>query len=320
MIDRSARCACVLLAAVCSVLAGCQRSAEPLLGTLEWDRATVQAEAAEPVLRIDVAEGDRVQAGQVLLQLDARRTQASLDGADAEWRRSRASLAELQHGARPETVEASRAALQRAETTQANAERERQRVAALARDNIVSPQALDTAETALHTARADADNRRAQLQELLHGTRVEQLDQAQAAVDSADASRRRLQLTLDRLTVRAPRDGRIDALPFRLGDQPPAGAVVASLLVGEAPYARVFVPASRRAALDAKTVYRVHVAGVPQAYEAQLRSIRSRPDFTPYYALTGADASRLSYRAELLLRGDVAALAAGLPVTVDAAP
>ncbi|MDV3443958.1 hypothetical protein R0G64_31825, partial [Pseudomonas otitidis] len=37
-----------------------------------------------------------------------------------------------------------------------------------------------------------------------------------------------------RLTLRAPRDARVDALPYKPGDQPPAGAELASLLVGEA--------------------------------------------------------------------------------------
>ena len=45
----------------CSGLAGCDDpSPAPILGTLEWDRVAVTAELAEPVLKWDVAEGDRV--------------------------------------------------------------------------------------------------------------------------------------------------------------------------------------------------------------------------------------------------------------------
>jgi HlyD family secretion protein len=50
-----------------------------------------------------------------------------------------------------------------------------------------------------------------------------------------------------------------------------------------------------------------------------LRSIRSEPSFTPYYALAGDDASRLVYAAELLLDSG-ADLPAGLPVTAVPAP
>jgi HlyD family secretion protein len=45
--------------------------------------------------------------------------------------------------------------------------------------------------------------------------------------------------------------------------------------------------------------------------------IRSEPSFTPYYALAGADAARLSYLAEIQLDRQAAALPAGVPVRVE---
>ena len=46
--------------------------------------------------------------------------------------------------------------------------------------------------------------------------------------------------------------------------------------------------------------------------------IRSEPAFTPYYALVGKDAARLSYLAEIELTGQEARnLPAGLPVRVE---
>ena len=125
-----------------------------------------------------------------------------------------------------------------------------------------------------------------------------------------------LKLTRERLTVRAPRAGRVDALPFKPGDQPPVGAELVSMLVGDTPYARVFVPAPQRPQLAIGSRFEVHVQGVDTPFPATLRSIRSEPSFTPYYALAGDDASRLVYRAELVLEGEgVADLPAGLPLT-----
>jgi HlyD family secretion protein len=60
------------------------------------------------------------------------------------------------------------------------------------------------------------------------------------------------------------------------------------------------------------------VQGVDGAFAATIRSLRSDPAFTPYFALTGDDASRLAYRAELVLEGDAAKkLPAGLPVQAE---
>ena len=66
------------------LLAGCrERKEEVLLGSLEWDRIGVPAEISEPILKIAVQEGAAVKAGELLLTLDARRTEARLAQAEA---------------------------------------------------------------------------------------------------------------------------------------------------------------------------------------------------------------------------------------------
>jgi len=232
-------------------LCACSRSeTPPLLGTLEWDRMAVQADAAEPVVAIAVKEGDTVAAGQLLLQLDPRRSDAQLAQAEAELRRAVASQAELQHGTRSETLAAARADLNRVEVARNDAQRERDRAAELRRKGLIAQADLDARDTALKSARAEVASSQAKLLELTHGTRPEQLDQVDAAVASAQAQVESLRLSRARLDVRAPQAGRVDSLPYKLGDQPAPGATVVALLGGTAPYARLFVPAPRRAALQ----------------------------------------------------------------------
>ncbi len=304
-----------LLAA--ALVTGCAPSApESLLGTLERDRVAVTAEASEPILRIDVAEGDEVEAGTPILSLDARRIDAELAAARAESQRASAALDALRRGVRAETIAAARATVAGIEASLANAKRERERIAAIRARGLVAQAELDRADTGLRTSRAQADAARAQLAELLNGTRIEDIEQAEAALAAAAAAVTRLELTRARYDVRAPRAGRVDALPFKLGDQPPVGAVLLSLLDGPA-YARVYVPASRRPQIAVGTPCRVHVEGIAETSGARVRSVRADPAFTPYYALTGDDASRLAYRAELVLDGDTTALPAGLPAQAD---
>ncbi|HKE48114.1 MAG TPA: HlyD family efflux transporter periplasmic adaptor subunit [Rhodanobacteraceae bacterium] len=307
------------LALLATLASACNRDKpDQMLGTLEWDRIGVAAEVSEPILAISVKEGDAAHAGDAILTLDPRRTDAALAQASADARRADAALAELRHGTRIETIDAARATLSGAESTQVNAKRERDRLAEIRRRGLIAQADLDNAETALRTATAQANNARANLSELLNGTRIEDIEQAEAALASAEANVQRLSLTRARLDVRAPADGRVDALPFKLGDQPPIGATLVSMLSGAAPYARIYVPASQRAHLAEGAKCRVHVEGVATTYEATIRSLRSDPAFTPYFALTGDDASRLAYRAELVLAGDAAKkLPAGLPVQAE---
>jgi HlyD family secretion protein len=311
-----------LLVAVLAVFAlvGCKRGTAPntLLGTLEWDRIGMPAEAAEPVIELPVVEGELVKTGTLLLSLDPRRTQSQLDGAQADVQRLSSALDELLHGARSETIDAVRADVARAESTAANARKERDRASEMRQKKLIAQADMDRAETTLRTATADANGARARLAELLHGTRPEDLAQAQAALATARANAEMLTIKRQRLDLQAPRDGRIDALPYKLGDQPPLGASVLSMLVGDAPYARVYVPEAKRTSVKPGTRFRVHVDGIAQPFDATLRSIRAEASFTPYYALQGDDASRLSYRAELLLTGEAARqLPAGVPVQAE---
>jgi HlyD family secretion protein len=305
-----------LLAGSLALIAACSRDNGPpaLLGTLEWDRIGVPAEVSEPITQILINEGDHVQAQQLLLTIDPQRVQAQVDAAQADAQRLSAALDELRHGARPETIDAARATLARAQSTAANAKLARDRAADLRHTGLIAQVDLDNAETALRQANADAANARANLDVLLHGTRTEDIAQGEAALAQAQANLEQLKVTMQRLEVHAPRAGRIDALPFKLGDRPPLGAAVASLLVGDAPYARVFVPEPLRATMQQGARFSVRVDGVAQPFTATLARIRSEASFTPYYALHGEDASRLTYRAELVLDGaDARKLPAGIP-------
>jgi HlyD family secretion protein len=307
---------CILLPTLLTLLAGCNHGSAPppLLGTLEWDRIAAVAEVSEPIMQILVKEGDHVDADQLLMTLDPRRTQAQLDAARADQQRLGAALDELRHGARIETIDASRAALARAQATAANALLVRDRARQGAKQGAQAQADLDNANAALRQADADANAARANLDELLHGTRPEDLAQGEAALAQAQASVAQLTVTLERLSVRAPRAGRIDTLPFKLGDRPPQGAGVVSLLVGDAPYARVFVPETQRVGIKQGARFNIKVEGIEHPFTATALRIASEASFTPYYALTGDDASRLVYRAELGLEGAQARdLPAGVP-------
>jgi HlyD family secretion protein len=314
-VDRGTRL--VSAVALLAALGACTRDENPpFVGSLEWDRIAVTAELAEPVLRWAVAEGDRVEAGAVLLEQDARRQEARIAEANGNLMQARARLAELANGATLETIAVARANLARARVVEDDADTEHRRVAELKTRQLVAASQVDQALAARNQRRAETRAAEAQLQELTRGTRPEQVEQAAASVEAAKAALASLALTRERLTVRAPRAGLVDALPFRQGDQPPVGAELVSLLVGDAPYARVFIPASRRADLKIGARFEVSIEGDARTFAATLRSIRSEASFTPYYALAGDDASRLVYRAELALEGDGAsALPAGLPLT-----
>ena len=298
-------------------LAACADEAPQALGTLEYDRITLPATAAERIVAIEVREGERVIAGQRLLRLEARRTRATTEAAQAQVAAQRATLDELQAGPRVEAIAQARAQLAAAEAQAREAAAYYARLQPLGRQQLVAAAEVDRARAGAVNAGAQARAARAALDELLRGTRDERIAQGEAALAGSRAQAAAQQVSLEQLDVIAPRAGRIDSLPYKLGDQPAIGAPLAIMLVGDAPYARIHVPEPQRANVKVGDRLRVHVDGRDQAYVGTVRMIRSEPSFTPYYALTGDDAARLSYLAEVALGADAADLPAGLPVQVD---
>lgn len=308
----------IVMPLVLFVAAACSDAGDRVaVGTLERDRIELVSEAFEPISEILVREGDVVAAGDTVLRLDDRQARLLLAAAGAERDVAAAVVAELETGPRGERITSARATLAGAEEAVTETLRARQRADALLADKIISQARRDTASLQYAQARATRDAARAQLEELEEGTRSERLDQARASLARADIGVRQAELHLERHDVRAPVPGRVEALPWELGERPQAGRSVAVMLAGGAPYARVYVPGNLRATIQPGDVAFIEVAGLDVIYEGRLRYVASDAVFTPFFALTEHDRGKLSYLAEIdLSEPGAAGLPTGLPVEV----
>ncbi len=301
-----------------ALLAACSGPTSPhWVGTLEWERVELVADAAEPIAAINVKEGDRVTAGQVILQLDGARVQAQLDAARANRNQAAARLKELVRGPRAERILEASARMTGAEHVLDVRKQELERAQQLLAQKLTSPEDVDRARAAYETAQADRNAARAVLDELQAGNTKEEIEQARQAVVAAESSARVLEVTLDRLTVRAPHDARVDAVPLRVGERPTIGAVVAVVLEGARPYARVYVPEQDRAQVKPGDAAQVRIDGVAEPAHGVVRTVSADPAFTPYFALTEHDRGRLSYLAKIDLVDGPQDLPGGIPVEVN---
>jgi HlyD family secretion protein len=286
-------------------------------GTLERDRLELVAESHERIVETAVHEGDHVVAGAALLRQEAGTMQPRLDQARASVTEAQRRLAELVQGPRAREIDEARAALAGAESVLATDRREYDRIRALVERKLLSDSSLDQARARRDAASSASDQARARLNLLLEGTRVEQVEQARAAVDRARAAAAELEMSAARYTVSAPRNGIIEALPYKVGERPPAGAPVVVMLADGTPYARVYVPELLRIRFKAGTRVTVTVDGADRSFQGTVRYVSADAAFTPYYALTQKDRSRLSFLAEISVDDPGAAgLPAGVPVQV----
>jgi HlyD family secretion protein len=307
---------------VCVAVFGCDSTGEDtrVVGQLESDRIEITAEAFEPITEIVVREGQPVSAGDLLLRQDNSRILAGIRETEAALAQSQARLDELVRGPRKEQIDAARANLQGAKRDLEFRRSEYVRAQRIFERQLASQETLDSAQAALDGAEANLQLQQARLQELLSGTTIEELAQAEQAVEQVDARLSSLQIDLDRREARAPVDGIVDSRLFEVGERPGVGKPMLILLAGEQPYARVYVPEGLRVKVSPGTRARIYVDGLTQPLDGEVRWVASEATFTPYFALTERDRRRLSYVAKVDLADAGKRLPDGVPVEVELLP
>jgi len=242
---RIAAAAITLLVAACDTGDG-----RAVVGQLASDRLAITAEFGEPITAFHAAEGERVEAGAPLVEQDTARIEARLREARGRVAEAEARLAELLRGPREERIDGARADVADAASAVALRELEYARAAELFEDDAASKDALDRARAALESARARLEGGEARLEELLEGTTVEELRQAEQRLEQAQAARAALEIDRERHRLHAPVAGLVDTWLREPGERPQPGATLLVLLAGTQPYARVYLPEQLRVRIE----------------------------------------------------------------------
>jgi len=293
-----------------------QQNGSDMVGTLERDRIEIKVESNEPLIAIEVKDGQAVKTGDLLLEQDPRRAEARNAQQAALRDQAAARLAELERGPRKEAIRESRARLESLQALTANATAEWQRAREVFAKGLSSQAVLDSAEAAWKSAVAQESAAREALAALLHGTTPEELQQAVAALAAAEAAQRQTAIDVERTRIRAPVNGIVDKVLFQLGERPSPGTTVAVLLDDARSFARVYVPEYLKSRMRPGMHIEVRVDGVGHSLQGTVRWVSSDASFTPYFALTEHDRSRLSYLAEIDLKG-AAELPVGVPLVAS---
>jgi multidrug resistance efflux pump len=266
-------------------------------GTVEARVITVGSRTGGRIKEILVHEGEHVDAGKALVQLEAGDLDAQRLGAQGQLDQVKAALEKVKAGARPEEIEqakaragAAAAALQEArsgsrneEVAAANARLVAAQVAVdkaqldsdrshkLVESGAISRAEVDITDSALRGAIAQRDAQKQVKDQLQNGVRHEQIAQASARAQEAQASSRLVEagsrvediraaegavmaaqgrldsihVLLDELTIKAPRAALVETLDLRPGDILGPNAAAATLLEDDQLYVRIYVPETR---------------------------------------------------------------------------
>lgn len=178
------------------------------------------------VKAVYVQPGDRVSAGQLLMQLDDVDVRAKLAAADSGVKTAQANLEAATHSGTLEQRQAAAAEVERDKLERDQAQHDLDALVKLNATGAASPsevaaarQRLATAEASLHAAQESAQGRYSQAE----------IARAQAALQDAEANRRAVQQVHAETAVRAPISGTVYSLNVRATEFAEQGKLVAQI-------------------------------------------------------------------------------------------
>jgi HlyD family secretion protein len=306
--------------AVAAFLTGCGRSDGGLemSGTVEATEAELGFTSAGRIEAMNVREGDTVSVGAELARLDRSETQAKREQAQAQADAARATLAQLQRGARPEEVAQARAATAAAQEKLEDAKRDDERTRRLHQDQLASEQEMQKSQTALQLAGRQYDMARESQRLVEKGPRREEIDAQRATLAAAEASVRNFDAMLANMIVRAPYAGVVTVRQHEPGEIVQAGAAAVTLLNRNDRWVKVYVPETRigavhvgQAANITTDTYKGRTFGGTVSYVAP------EAEFTPKTVQTREERVKLVYAVKVRITGDPAGvLKPGMPADV----
>ncbi|MEM7649282.1 MAG: efflux RND transporter periplasmic adaptor subunit [Cyanobacteria bacterium P01_A01_bin.70] len=188
-------------------------------GTIEAEQLTnVSPKTSERLEAVTVAEGDVVEAGQVLAYMDDADLQGQLIQAQGQLASARANLAMLVAGNRPQEIAQAEANLADAEASLSQAEENFRRYEALYAQGAVSAEETTGYRTARDTAQAQVKSAQQALNLSQAGSRQEEIDQAEALVMEAEGALTTIATQIDDAVIRAPFSGIVTARYADPGD------------------------------------------------------------------------------------------------------
>lgn len=223
------------LAAVAVVLAGglwlaFRSPADLVQGMADADSVNVSAKIAARVSALHAGEGERVEAGQVLFELDSPEVAARQRQAAAARDAAQAQADKAEAGAREEDIRTAEANWRRAQAGDELAQSTFQRLDRLYAEGVVTRQRRDEARAKAVDAGQQARAARAQYEQAQAGAREEDRAAAQAQVRQADGALAEVRAAEEEVHGRAPAAGEVARRLAEVGELVPAGYPVYTLV------------------------------------------------------------------------------------------
>ena len=309
----------VLIGVIWGVWQYSHNSKQPVAasGTMEATQAAIAPKTYGHLEKLAVKEGDAVRRGQFLFQLSRQDLTAQVMRDAAALSKAKASLRDLEAGARPEELRS--AAAQTAATAWQldQAADDWTRTSHLVASGAVSQQTADHSRAAFEVARQNYQAAFAQAQLLESGYRVETIVAQREEVTRSQAVLDGSQAVAADTVLYSPLDGVVLNKNFEPGEFVAAGAPV--LLVADLAdcWVKIYIPSSQLGLIQLGQEAKVSVDSFPnKVFSGRIKEISQQAEFNPRQSLTQKERSNLVFAVKVSVDNDNGALKPGMPADV----
>ena len=199
-------------------------------GQMEAREADIAPKVTARIARVAVTEGQQIQPGDLLVEMDSPEVRAKLAQAEAAKAAAQAVSDKAQHGARPQEVQMARLNWQRAQAGAELARTSYQRVQSLFDQGLVSAQKRDEAHTNWRASAAQAEAARAQYDMAASGARSEDKAAANAQARQVAGVVAEVQAAQAETELKSPVAGEVAKVLARTGELSPQGVAVVTVV------------------------------------------------------------------------------------------
>lgn len=295
-----------------------------LQGNVDLRQIELPFNDSERIAEVLVEEGSTVKAGQVLARLDTGRLLPRVAQAEARVAAQSEAVKKLRNGARPEEIAQARAQVAAAQAEAANAKSQLERLRSISNESkgrAISPQDLEAAVAASRMSEAQAENARKALELTLAGPRHEDIDQAKAQLDAAEADLALLKRQLADAELVAPTDGVIRNRLMEPGELATPQRPVFALAITTPKWVRAYLSEAELSRVALGAPARVSMDSAPDApLEGKVGFISSTAEFTPKTVQTEELRTSLVYEIRVFVDDPQDRLRLGMPATITIEP
>lgn len=264
-------------------------------GWVEGEEYRVVAETAGKIKEIMVKEGEGVQKGQLIAQLDDSAARLQLALAQANLAAAQARAGDVKAGNRPQQIAQARAqvralqaSLQGAQENWRRAKSQRQDVEELVASGGATADQLEAAKAAEASARAAVESLKAQIEAAQQQVRLLEagatdyaLSAQEAQVEAALRQEDLASLQVEKAKVTAPASGIVQSILLKIGELANPGSTIVTLVDPAQLYVNIFVPQSQLDQVKIGQKVRVTAESGELKGEGTIVYISPQGEFTP---------------------------------------